>query len=177
MQFYQNPSFWRQAIIHTKPLKFHRSILRFSFHTLACLASLLFFSSSLPLPLLLPFFLLYGFSPNFRPNLVLNPNFIRLCLALKNPFLGEVSLFAFKPITLGHLYFNFLLLYFGLKSCQIMIFKPLFGQFTILSLNLVNFRVSRFRVSHLTHETVKLCLQNTLNMSKTTRVYFGMLHH
>ena len=46
----------------------------------------------------------------------------------------------------------------------------------ILSLSLVNFRVSRFRVSHLTHETVKLCLQNTLNMSKTTRVYFGVLH-
>ena len=31
-----------------------------------------------------------------------------------------------------------------------MTFKPLFGQFTILSLNLVNFRVSRFCVSHLT---------------------------
>ena len=57
-----------------------------------------------------------------------------------------------------------------------MTFKPLFGQFTILSLNLVNFRVSRFRVSHLTHETVKFYLQNTLNMSKTTRVYFGVLH-
>ena len=57
-----------------------------------------------------------------------------------------------------------------------MTFKPLFGQFTILSLNLVNFRVSRFRVSYLTHETVKLCLQNTLNMSKTARVYFGVLH-
>ena len=56
-----------------------------------------------------------------------------------------------------------------------MTFKLLFGQFTILSLNLVNFRVSCFRVSHLTQETVKLCLQNTLNMSKTTRVYFGVL--
>ena len=33
MQFYQNPSFWRQAINHIKPLKFHRFILRFSFHT------------------------------------------------------------------------------------------------------------------------------------------------
>ena len=52
---------------------------------------------------------------------------------------------------------------------------PLFGKITILSLNLVNFRVSHFHVSHLTHETFKLCLQNTLNMSKTTRVYFGML--
>ena len=42
-------------------------------------------------------------------------------------------------------------------------------------LNLVNFWVSSFRVLHLTHEIVKLCLQNTLNMSKTTRVYFGLL--
>ena len=47
-----------------------------------------------------------------------------------------------------------------------MTFKSFFGQFTILSLNLVNFLVPRFHVSHLTHETFKLCLQNTLNMSK-----------
>ena len=52
---------------------------------------------------------------------------------------------------------------------------PLFGKITILSLSLVNFQVSRFHVSHLTHETFKLCLQNTLNMSKTARVYFGVL--
>ena len=44
-----------------------------------------------------------------------------------------------------------------------------------MSLSFVNFRVSRFSVSHLTHETVKLCLQNTLNMSKMTRVYFRAL--
>ena len=56
-----------------------------------------------------------------------------------------------------------------------MIFMPLFGKITILSLYLVNFRVSRFHVSHLTHETFKLRLQNTLNMSKTIRVYFGVL--
>ena len=52
---------------------------------------------------------------------------------------------------------------------------PLFGKITILSLSLVNFRVSRFHVSHLTHETLKLCLQNTRNMSKTARVSFGVL--
>ena len=57
-----------------------------------------------------------------------------------------------------------------------MTFKSLFGQITILSLSLVNFRVSRFHVSHLTHEIFKLRLQNTLNMSKTARVYFGVLH-
>ena len=57
-----------------------------------------------------------------------------------------------------------------------MTFIPLFGPITKLSLSFVTFRVSRFPVSHLTHETVKLGLQNTLNMSKTTRVYFGVLH-
>ena len=54
-----------------------------------------------------------------------------------------------------------------------MTFKSLIGQITILSLGLVNFRVSRFHVSHLTHGTFKLRLQNTLNMSTTARVYFG----
>ena len=53
--------------------------------------------------------------------------------------------------------------------------SPFLDQFTILPLSFVTFRVSRFPVSHLTHETVKLGLQNTLNMSKTTRVYFGVL--
>ena len=57
-----------------------------------------------------------------------------------------------------------------------MTFKSLFGQFIILSLNLVNFRVPLFHVSHLTHETFKLHLQNTLNMSKNTMVHFGVLH-
>ena len=56
-----------------------------------------------------------------------------------------------------------------------MTFIPLFRPITKLSLSFVTFRVSRFPVSHLTHETVKLGLQNTLNMSKTTRVYFGVL--
>ena len=56
-----------------------------------------------------------------------------------------------------------------------MSFRPLFGQITILSLSFVTFRVSRFHVSYLTHETFKLGLQNTLNMSKTARVYFGVL--
>ena len=33
-----------------------------------------------------------------------------------------------------------------------------------------------FHVSHLNYEKFNLCLQNTLKMLKTTRVYFGMLH-
>ena len=32
-----------------------------------------------------------------------------------------------------------------------------------------------FHVLHLNYEKFNLCLQNTLNMSKTTRVYFGAL--
>ena len=56
-----------------------------------------------------------------------------------------------------------------------MSFRPIFGQITILSLSFVTFRVSRFHVSHLTHETFKSDLQNTLNISKTVRVYFGVL--
>ena len=32
-----------------------------------------------------------------------------------------------------------------------------------------------FHVSHLNYEIFNLCLQNTLNMSKTTRVYFRAL--
>ena len=58
-----------------------------------------------------------------------------------------------------------------------MTFIPLFGPITKLSLSFITFRVSHFPVSHLTHETFKLGLQNTLNMSKTTRVYFGVLHY
>ena len=57
-----------------------------------------------------------------------------------------------------------------------MTFKSLFGPITKLSLSFVTFRVSHFPVLHLTYVTVKLGLQNTLNMSKTTRVYFGVLH-
>ena len=58
-----------------------------------------------------------------------------------------------------------------------MTFKSLFGPITKLSSSFVTFRVSRFPVSHLTYETFNLHLQNTLNMSKTTRVYFGVLQY
>ena len=56
-----------------------------------------------------------------------------------------------------------------------MTFKPHFWTNYNFVLNSCTFRVSHFLVSHLTYETVKLGLQNTLNMSKTTRVYFGVL--
>ena len=58
-----------------------------------------------------------------------------------------------------------------------MTFKPHFWTNYNFVLNSCTFRVSHFPVSHLTYETVKLGLQNTLNMSKTTRVYFGVLQN
>ena len=110
--------------------------------------------------------------------MVLNQTFeLRPCLALKKTHFWVKFLYLpFSPPLLLFLQLSLCYFHFGLKSCQLMTFKPLFGQITILSLNLVNFRVPRFHVSHLTHETFKLCLQNTLNMSKTARVYFGVLH-
>ena len=56
-----------------------------------------------------------------------------------------------------------------------MTFKPHFWTNYNFVLNSCTFRVSRFPVSHLTYETVKFGLQNTLNMSKTTRIHFGVL--
>ena len=47
-------------------------------------------------------------------------------------------------------------------------------KFVIVSCKIFGFL--NFHVSHLNHETFKLCLQNTLNMSKTTRVYFRVLN-
>ena len=47
---------------------------------------------------------------------------------------------------------------------------------TNLPLACYKFRVSKFPFfSHLTYENFNLCLQNTLNMSKMTGVYFGAL--
>ena len=94
----------------------------------------------------------------------------------KTHFWVNLLYLLFGPPTLDHLQLSLCYFHFGLKSCQIMTFKPLFGQITILSFSFVTFQVSRFHVSYLTHETFKLRLQNTLNMSKTTRVYFGVLH-
>ena len=46
-------------------------------------------------------------------------------------------------------------------------------KFVLVSCKIFGFL--NFHVSHLNHETFKLCLQNTLNMSKKTRVYFRVL--
>ena len=137
-----------------------------------------FSPSSSSSPLLPLFFSLFTiFLPSqMRPIWSLNSRFAKgLFGPSKTHFWVNFTYLIFGPPTLGHLYFNFLLLSFGLKSFHIRTFKPLFGPITKLSSSFVTFRVSRFPVSHLTHETFNLCLQNTLNMSKTTRVYFGVL--
>ena len=110
-----------------------------------------------------------------RPTLVfLIPCLLRPCLALQIKPIFGLTFFICKKVP-HYLYSKFPKLYFGPKSLQFMTFKPLFRPITKLSLSFVTFRVSRFHVSYLTHETFKLSLQNTLNMSKTARVYFGML--
>ena len=45
-----------------------------------------------------------------------------------------------------------------------------------MSLSFVTFRVSRFHISHLTHETFKLHLQNTLTCRKRLGYILGVLH-
>ena len=142
------------TIIHTKTL---------SFHTLA----LFLFLPLLPL-LFFPFC-------SIREALVWRPKIIHFW-SPSSSNKQTLCYFPCGPPTLDYLAFNFPIMLFWPLFLSTMTFKPLFGQITILSLSLENFRVSRFCISHLTHETFKLCLQNTLNMSKTTRVYFGVLH-
>ena len=64
---------------------------------------------------------------------------------------------------------------FGLKSYQFIYFRPLFTNYYFVLKYCTISGFLNLHVSHLNHETFKLCLQNTLNMSKTTRVYFGVL--
>ena len=103
-------------------------------------------------------------------------------MALKNPFLGSYHNCIFVPqllpICISSSFYCILASHLLGIISQFLLFLlwPHFGPITKLSLSFVTFRVSRFPVSHLTHETIKLGLQNTLNMSKTTRVYFGVLH-
>ena len=100
---------------------------------------------------------------------------------LKNPFLGSFHNCILVPqllvICMPIFFYCILASHLLGITQQFLLFLlwPLFGQITILSLSFITFRVSHFPVSHLTHETVKLGLQNTLNMSKMTRVYFGVL--
>ena len=103
-------------------------------------------------------------------------------MALKNPLLGSYHNCIFVPqllaICISISFYCILASHLRGIIQQFLLFLlwPHFGQIIKLSLSFITFRVSRFPVSHLTYETVKLGLQNTLNMSKTTRVYFGVLH-
>ena len=107
--------------------------------------------------------------------------FVRPCLALKNPFLGSYHNCIFVPqllaICISSSFYCILASHLLGIISQFLLFLlwPHFGQIIKLSLSFITFRVSHFPVSHLTYETVKLSLQNTLNMSKTTRVYFEVL--
>ena len=102
-------------------------------------------------------------------------------MAIKNPFLGSYQNCIFVPqllaIYISSSFYCILASHLQGIISQFLLFIlwPHFGQIIKLSLSFITFRVSSFPVSHLTHETVKLGLQNTLNMSKTTRVYFGVL--
>ena len=118
-----------------------------------------------------------------RPILVFKiPYLLRPCLAFQNPFLGSYHNCIFVPqllaICISSSFYCILASHLLGTISQFLLFLlwPHFGQIIKLSLSFITFWVSLFPVSHLTYETVKLGLQNTLNMSKTTRVYFGVLH-
>ena len=104
-------------------------------------------------------------------------------MAIKNPFLGSYQNCIFVPqllaIYISSSFYCILASHLQGIISQFLLFIlwPHFGQIIKLSLSFITFRVSSFPVSHLTHETVKLGLQNTLNMSKTTRVYSGVLQY
>ena len=104
-------------------------------------------------------------------------DFLRPCLALQ---IKSIFGLAFSNY---HLALQLIIIWLSISLYFIlwpqilsnMTFIPLFGPITKLSLSFITFRVSHFPVSHLTYETIKLGLQNTLNMLRTTRVYFRVL--
>ena len=57
-----------------------------------------------------------------------------------------------------------------------MTFRPLFTNYNFVLKYCTISGFLNFHFSHLIYEKLNLCLQNTLNMSKMTRVYFGALH-
>ena len=62
-------------------------------------------------------------------------------------------------------------------SSSLMTFISFFPNLKIVLMSCKISGFLNFHVLHLNYETFKLCLQNTLNMSKTTRIYFGVLHN
>ena len=99
-------------------------------------------------------------------------SWVRPCLATQNPFL----LLTFSFLLLGppflsylnhNLFLNYILAYYLLALLP---FGPQVVNYHFTLSSHINFRIYRFCVSHLTHETFKLCLRNTLNISKTARL-------
>ena len=56
-----------------------------------------------------------------------------------------------------------------------MYFRPIFTNYNFVLKYCKISGFLNFHFSHLIYEKFNLCLQNTLNMSKMTRVYFGAL--
>ena len=82
----------------------------------------------------------------------------------------------FSPPLSLFLQINLCYFHFGLSSYQFISFRPLFTNYKFALKYCTISGFLNFHVLHLNHETFKLCLLNTLNISKTTRVYFGELH-
>ena len=102
---------------------------------------------------------------------------LRPCLAKSNKthFWVKSLYLLFSPPLSLFLQFNLCYFHFGLSSYKFISFRPLFTNYNFVLKYCTIFGFLNFHVLHLNHETFKLCLQNTLNMSKTTRVYFGAL--
>ena len=81
-----------------------------------------------------------------------------------------------SPPLLYYLHYHLYYFHFGLSSYQLMTFRPLFTNYNFVLKYCTIFGFLNFHFLHLIYEKFNLCLQNTLNMSKTTKVYFGALH-
>ena len=80
-----------------------------------------------------------------------------------------------SPPSLYYLHYHLYYFHFGLSSYQLMTFRPLFTNYNFVLKYCTISGFLNFHFSYLIYEKFNLCLQNTLNMSKTTRVYFGVL--
>ena len=97
---------------------------------------------------------------------------LRPCLATKmHSFYLSFILLHFGPSTLFYLLHKLCYFYNSLTSFYLMTFVSCFD--TNLPLLISEFL--RFQVLHLIYEKFKLYLHNTLNMLKTTMVYFRVL--
>ena len=120
MKPYQNPEFGDKLLTNQAWKFIHNlieSIIKVSFPYQKSKVPYLGLLDLLP-PLLLSFFffLLYGFSPNLRPNLVFKiPCLLRPCLALQKPIFGFICFICFLVLQLLTIWIS-ISLYFILAS-------------------------------------------------------------